>query len=189
MFTSSNLSSWYFSALNALTTLIPVRFSLVTSFILSINFWTILNLGITIDINTTITDSKITTPTAVKELHCQLLFKIFVIAQIAVIGAFILNCNPIAITIWIWVISFVVLVIKLLVENCFTSLIPKFPTLLNNFFLTFIENVADIPDAIYPTIIADTKLPKAHANIYPPFFTISDISLPCVCTSIVISDI
>ena len=40
-------------------------------------------------INAPITESSITTATAVIALHCQLLFNIFVIAHMAVIGAFI----------------------------------------------------------------------------------------------------
>ena len=165
LFACSNLSSWYFSALNALTTLIPVKFSLVTPFNLSINFWTFLNLGSTITISTIITANNITTAAPVIALHCQLLFNIFVTAHIAVIGAFINNCNPIAINISICVTSFVVLVIKLLVENPFTSCIDKFSTFSNIFFLIFIENTEDIFDVIYPVIIAATKLPNAQASI------------------------
>ena len=49
----------------------------------------------------------------------------------AVIGAFNINCSPIVITISICVTSFVVLVIRLDVENSFISLVPKFPIFLN----------------------------------------------------------
>ena len=189
LFALSNFSSWYCSALNALTTLIPVRFSRVTPFNLSINFCTFLNLGNTITIIIAIVVINIATATAVIALHCQLLFNIFVIAHIAVIGAFINSCNPIAINISICVISFVVLVIKLLVENCFTSCIAKSSTLLNNFFLIVFEKFDDILDVIYPVITAATKLPSAHVSIYPPFTRISFIWLPSVCTSFVISDI
>ena len=68
--------------------------------------------------------------------------------------------------------SFVVLVIKLLVENFLISSIPKFSTLSYNFLRILDENFAEIIEVMYPTITADIKLPPAHKSIYPPFFKI-----------------
>ena len=122
---------------------IPAKISLETSFNLSVNFCTILNLGSTIIVKIPITTSKITTATAVTILHSQLLLSILVIAQIAVTGALINNCKPNPTNISTCVISFVVLVIKLLVENSFTSLIDISSTFLKSLPLSSLENPAD----------------------------------------------
>ena len=143
VFPTSNLFSWYPSALKALTTLIPVRFSRVSSFILSIIFWTFLNLGSTNATRRETQDIRTKTAIPVSALHCQFLFKILITAQTAVIGDLIKSCNPIDISIWTFVMSFVVLVIKLLVENFLISCIPKFSTFSNNFFLTWSVNDAE----------------------------------------------
>ena len=83
-------------------------------------------------------------------------------------GAFISICNPIESNILTCVTSFVVRVIKLLVENFFISSIPKSITLLNISFLKFLEKDDAIKDITYPTITADTREPKAQSNIFPP---------------------
>ena len=70
--------------------------------------------------------NSIRTADAVMVLHCQLLFSILVIAQIAVIGDFISMWSPIAMIISTCVTSFVVLVIRLLVWNFFISFIDRF---------------------------------------------------------------
>ena len=85
--------------------------------------------------------------------------------------------------------SLVVLVIKLLVEKLLTSSIPKSSTFLNTSFLKSLENAAAMFAAKYPTITELIKLPSAHANMYAPCSSISDILLPSVCTNFVISDI
>ena len=90
-----------------------------------------------------ITTSKITTATDVTTLHSQLLLRILVIAQTAVTGALINNCNPKPTNISTCVISFVVLVIKLFVEKPFTSLIDISSTFLNSLPLSSLENPAD----------------------------------------------
>ena len=165
VFTLSNFSSWYSSALKALTTLIPDRFSLVTELILSISSCTTLNLGITMAIIIPIVINSTSTAMAVTILHSILLPNILVIAHTAVTGALIISCIPIAISISIWVISFVVLVIRLLVENFLMSSALKFSTFLNTFSLVLSEKEAAIKEAKYPTITADTRLPKAHKSI------------------------
>ena len=183
------MSSWYFSALNALTTLIPVKFSLVTLFTLSIKVWTFWKFGYTSFNNTNIVKTNISTAPPVSALQVKFLSNIFITAQTAVIGDFIINCNPIAINISTWVTSFVVLVIKLLTENLFISSILKSSILVNKSSLVFLENDAAINDEKYPTIQAKIKLPPAHSSIYPPCSNISFVLLPSVCTSFVISDI
>ena len=135
LLTLANLFSSNFSALNARTTLIPLKFSSVTPLTLSINFCTISNLGNTIIKSIPIVINKINTHTPVKILHSRDLLTILVIAHTAIIGALINICNPIAINISNWVISFVVLVIKLLTLNFFISAVLKFNTFLNTFSL------------------------------------------------------
>ena len=189
LFTLLNLSSWYFSALNALTTLIPVIFSLVTEFNLSISPWTILNLGITIIIKIVIVVIRINTATAVAILHSRLFPNILVTAHTAVIGAFIISWSPIAINISNWVISLVVLVIRLLVEKFFILLVSRLSTFLKILSLILNENDAAIFDIKYPTITALDKLPKAHKSIYVPSRKISFISAPLVWTNWVMFDI
>ena len=77
---------------------------------------------------------------------------------------------------------------KILCTLSSDSLELKNDTLMPSRTELFVENsfVAEILDAKYPTIIADIRLPNAHNSIYPPFFSISDIWLPSVCTSLVI---
>ena len=53
----------------------------------------------------------------------QLLPRILMMAQTAMIGAFMSICRPMATTIWIWVMSLVVLVMRLGTEkDCISSL-------------------------------------------------------------------
>ena len=105
------------------------------------------------------------TATAVAILHSRLLPNILVMAQVAVIGAFIINWRPIPISISTWVISLVVLVIRLLVEKFFISLVSKLSTFLKIASLTLNEKEAAIPEIKYPTIPALSRLPKAHNSI------------------------
>ena len=93
------------------------------------------------------------------------MLRIFVTAQIAVIGALIKSCKPIAISISTCVTSLVVLVIKLLVEKPLTSSVSMFSTLSKISFLKFLEKLEEIVAAKYPAITAKAKLPKAHKTI------------------------
>ena len=129
----------------------------------------------------------ITTPAAVTKDNSPLLPTIFNKAQTAIIGALIINCNPIARSISICVTSFVVLVIKLLVENFFISVSPKLSTFSNIFLRIDLENLADKSEVKYPITIVATKLPKAHNNMNTPDINISFIVLSSVCTNLVIS--
>ena len=97
-------------------------------------------------------------------------------------------CNPIAINDCICDTSFVVLVIKLLVENSFTSCNPKSSTFSKISFLILFEKFAATFATKYPVIIVNIKLPSEHTNIIRPFFQISAIWLPSVFTNCVISD-
>src|SRR5699024_8361604 len=127
-----------------------------------------LNFGRTTIIKNVNVNNNIRTPPPTTALHCQLLFNIFDTAHIAVIGDFIISCKPMATSISTWVTSLVVLVIKLLVENFFTSPSLKFSTFSNMSFLIVFENDAAIYETIKPTITADIRLPKAHNNILDP---------------------
>ena len=155
---------------------------------LSVNSWTFLNLGNTTIISMPIVNSNTNTAIPVSKLHSQFLFNIFVTAHTAVMGAFINNCNPIDMNIWICVTSLVVLVIKLLVLNDFTSSIDISSTLLNRLFLNSFAKPADIVAAKYPTRIEKIKLPSAHKSIYPPLINISFISEFGVWTNTVMFD-
>ena len=86
-FTSENLPSWNFSALYALTTLNPVRFSLVTPLSLSFSLCTLLNLGVTMPNTTPKTATSAITHAAVAMVSAPLVFFILSIAHTAVTGA------------------------------------------------------------------------------------------------------
>ena len=141
LFALANFPSWYFSALKALTTLIPVRFSLDVWFRLSVSFCIILNFGKATSTSISIIIRSIPTAPAVMTLHSKPLPYIFIIAHTAIMGAFISICIPIAISIWTWVISFVVLVIKLLVEKFLISSILNDSTFPKMSFLKSREKV------------------------------------------------
>ena len=165
MFTSSNLLDLNSSALNALITLIPNRFSPPTPLILSINFCTLENFGNTTIINDATVVIRIITQTPVSTDHSKPLFNIFRIAHTAIIGAFTIICSPKPIIISTCVISFVVRVIKLLTENFFISLTPNLNIFLNNISLRVAAKLDAVVAAKNPTIIAEIKLPPAHSNI------------------------
>ena len=166
----------------------PSKFSRVTPFRRSSIFCTILKRGKTSDTTMLIVVNKITTATAVAVLHCQFLFAILIIAQIAVIGARTSICAPIETNIWICITSLVVRVIRLLVENSVTSSISMSSTLWKSSDRKFIESRDASFEIKYPTMHDAMSAPNAQSNIMLPFSKISDISLPSVCTSFVISD-
>ena len=167
----------------------PVKFSLVTPFNLSVIFWTTLNLGDTTYIIENIVTKTITTPTPVANDHSHDLPKIFTTAHKAVIGDLIIKIVPIANNICNWVISFVVLVIKEEVLNFFISAKLNSSTLSNNFFLVFFENDAAILAVNQPVTTRIIKLPKAHNNMNNPLSNISFILLPGVWDNLVTCDI
>ena len=186
-FASSNLSSWYLSALYARVTEIPKRFSLAIRFKLSVNFWSFANLGRAIAIHIPTIINNIKTAIPVVKDSSQFFPVIFKTAQTANIGAFINNCKPITINVCTWVTSFVERVIKLAVEKLFISSIEKSWTLSYNLDLSVAEKFEAIFAASAATITDAIKLPKAQRSIHPPAVKISLISLPCVWTSLVIS--
>ena len=116
-FALANLSSWYFSALYARTTLTPLRFSLATLFMLSVRDCIFLKPGTTSTNRMVMSTSKNATATPVAADQARFLFIILVIAQAAIIGAFTLACKPIAITICTCDMSLVERVMRLAVEN------------------------------------------------------------------------
>ena len=124
-FAAANFSSWYFSALYACTTRMPVRCSLMILFSLSVIPCTFLNLGTAnISDDASITTSM-NTAAAVAADHCQLFPDIFITAHTASIGALIIACSPMDTNVCTWVISLVVRFIRLAVENLFISAIEK----------------------------------------------------------------
>ena len=90
---------------------------------------TFLNLGSRTIRVKIITDSKKTTKQAVSTESSQLLLTILMTAQTAITGALIRICRPMAMSIWIWVTSLVVLTIRLGTEKPFISCLPKEETL------------------------------------------------------------
>ena len=98
--------------------------------------WTFLNRGSRITSVNTITDSKNTTKQAVRTESSQLLLTILMTAHTAITGALIKTCRPMAISIWIWVTSLVVLTVRLGTEKPFISCFPKEETLANISSLT-----------------------------------------------------
>ena len=91
-----------------------------------------MQVAITARTNTHIT----TTNAAVTAESSQLLPSIFITAQTAMIGDFIIICKPIDIIICICVMSFVVLVIRLGMEKSCISSLPISITWLKSFSLT-----------------------------------------------------
>ena len=88
---------------------------------LSVNFCTRRTRGTITAMTIAIMASSATTKPAVITDSVQLLLMIFMTAQIAMIGDLIIICRPIATSIWICVMSFVVRLIRLGTENCCIS--------------------------------------------------------------------
>ena len=91
-----NLSFWYCSALNACTTLMPVRFSRATRLIWSVSFCTMRKRGMQMLITVITVTQMTTTNVAVTAESSQLLPRILMMAHTAMIGDLIIICRPIA---------------------------------------------------------------------------------------------
>ena len=64
----------------------------------------------------------------------------------------------------------------------------KLCTLSNSLARRIAPKLAATLAASVATITDEIRLPRAQSSILPPAISISRISLPCVCTSAVISD-
>ena len=174
--------------MKARTTLIPVKFSRVIRFKLSVNFWNILNFGIANTIIILIITNIINTPMPVATENCHSLPSILNIAIDAIIGALASIWVPITTKFFTCVTSLVFLVIKLLVENLLISSIPNPCTLRKILERRFLSNDVPTKDEKKPITIETKKPPKAQRIIIIPMCITSLVSPPVV-TNCVISDI
>lgn len=109
-----------------------------------------------------------TTARAVTMVHSQFLSRIFITAQTAMMGALIMIIRPMAVVIWICVMSLVERVMRLEVENLFISSSENDWTLAYSRSLRRLENDVAIQAASPPTMIETTRLPNAQSSIIPP---------------------
>ena len=114
----------------------------------------------------------------------MLVEEILPIAQIASIGAFIIACIPIAISICICTTSLVVRVIRLGVVKRFISLSVKVDILSNSFERKVFAKLAAMCEENHPVAIA-AMLPNAQSNIMPPFFHTSFCTIAHAETAVV----
>ena len=115
----------------------------------------------------------------------MLVEEILPIAQIASIGAFIIACIPIAISICICTTSLVVRVIRLGVVKRFISLSVKVDILSNSFERKVFAKLAAMCEENHPVAIAAAMLPNAQSNIMPPFFHTSFCTIAPAETAVV----
>ena len=122
LFDSANLSSSFFSLLNALITGSPVSISLETKFNLSIKSCNFLNLGIDTANNVATTIRIATTATPIiHAIELSLEVKTLTKPPIPIIGAYTTTLNSKVINCCICCISFVLRVIREAVENSLSS--------------------------------------------------------------------
>ena len=164
----SKRSSSYFSRLKARITGRPVSISLATRFSLSTSFCISLNLGIAIFIRIS-TTARITI-TARAIIHA---IPVPVVSTINTppmprIGAYITILSSITITICICCISFVLLVIRLAVENLSISALEKLTTLLKTPALRSLPTFAAVVAAKKPTVTDTAIIRSAISSIFPP---------------------
>ncbi len=86
----------------------------------------------------------------------------------AITGALMTTCMPMAKAIWTWVTSFVERVMRLARENLPVSALEKAPTLSNCILRRRCESEAAMYAATAPTIIAARRLPNAAATMGHP---------------------
>ena len=153
-------------------TRIPDKFSLIAKFNLSINCWTILNLGIAIEKVTPNTPKMTMTTKKIIHVIDGEFLTAFIIPPIPLIGASIHILTIITRTIWIWTISFVLRVIKEAVENLLNSLLEKLSTFLNTAKRKSLATAAPSLDAKNATQIEATAPSKAIPNIWIPLWAI-----------------
>ena len=113
------------------------------------------------------------TATAVAADHCQLRATTLQIAQTARMGALIMTCRPIEMTICTCWMSLVVRVIRLAVEKRLISSIEYPCTRSNTRERRRKDTAAAMRATKKPTTTEETALPSAQASISPPFFQIS----------------
>ena len=163
----------------------PVRFSRATRLILSVSFWTSRKRGRQVDMMaSTITHSATTKPAVTAE-SSQLLPRILITAQTAMIGALMSICRPMATIIWICVMSLVVRVMRLGTEKSCISSLPTSITWWNSCSRT----VKLKPDAVLaarkPQPTASTALASVQPSICAPTLRMSAVALPGVLIRVV----
>ena len=118
---------------------------------------------------------RTTTNAAVTADSSQLLPKILMTAQTAMIGALMSICRPMAMIIWIWVMSLVVRVMRLGMEKSCISSLPASIT----WWKSFSRTVKLKPDAVFadkkPQPMANTALTAVQPSILSPTTTISPV--------------
>ena len=126
---------------------------------------------------------------AVVVVHCQFLPAILPMAHTAMTGARSSTSSPMTISICTCITSLVDRVIRLAVENRPISSMEKDCTLSNRSSRRLAEKLEEILAAHTAVATDASSVPSAHRSIMPPAARISDMALPSVCTSMVISDI
>ena len=144
LFALSKRSSSKPCLLKARMTIIPERFSRVTRFNRSINFWMIVNLGT--EMKKTITINKINTATARAMIHHMfgLLSTARTTPPIPMIGAKNASRITMNTTCWSWVISLVARVISEAVEKLLYSWLEKDSTLVKTSLRISLATLAEV---------------------------------------------
>ena len=99
-----------------------------------------------------------------------------------------MTMSPIAVVIWICVMSLVERVMRLEVENLFISSRENDCTLAYSRSLRRLEKDVAIHAARPPTTIETTRLPNAHRSIIPPSLYTTSMSVSGLTISVVIVD-
>ena len=128
-----------------------------------------------------------TTNAAVTAESCQLLPRILMTAQTAMIGDLMSICRPRARIIWIWVISLVVRVIRLGMESDCISSVPRSMTWWNSFARTVKLKPEAVRAAKKPQAMASSALARVQPSIRRPTDVISAVVEPAVLMSFVSS--
>ena len=147
-----------------------------------------LNFGMTRAMSTLIEMISTTTATPVASVHSKPPPAILQMAHTAMIGDLTIIIRPMVMNIWICVMSLVERVMSDAVEKRLISAEPKLSTLLNSSERRRWLNDAPTRAAMKPVTIAQAAEPSEMASILPPATQMSDMLLPGVSTSCVMSD-
>ena len=106
-------------------------------------------------------------------------------AQTAMMGALMIICRPMAMIIWIWVMSLVVRVMRLGTEKSCISWLPMFMTWWNSFSRTVKLKPEAVRAARNPAPMDKRALARVQPSIFRPTFTMSEVVLPGVLIRVV----
>ncbi len=126
----------------------PLRDSLVTRFSLSTSFCISLNFGRATEKISITTPIRIITATAIIQLRDMLLFKAIMIPPIPMMGEKASILSPMVVNICIWVTSLVVRVMRVEAEKLSNSSREKDSTFLKTSCLNFLARPAPILDDV-----------------------------------------